>query len=54
MKIDKELAVILGGDSNNKDSNSKQPQFIKRINWILPCTIRGTPISEAFVQIPVS
>lgn len=32
---------------NNKYPKSKQLQFIKRTNWILPCIVRGPPISKA-------
>ena len=32
---------------NNKYPKSKQIEFIKRTNWILPCTVRRAPISGA-------
>ena len=32
---------------NNKYPKSKQIQFIKRTNWILPCIVRRAPISGA-------
>ena len=40
---------LRGGEReiNNKYPQSKQLQFIKRTNWILPRTVRGTPISKA-------
>lgn len=55
MRTGKELAVIwVEGEINNKYRKSKQFCFIQRTNWILPHKVKGTPISEAFVQIPVS
>lgn len=35
------------GDINNKYVKSKQLQFTKRTGWILPCTVKRTPVSAA-------
>lgn len=47
MKIGKELVATIWKKSNHKYPKSKQLQFIKKDQWILPHLGSGMPIPES-------